>query len=451
LVFDWPDSTAIIPDTKCRQLREFLGCEWVAEEFMLTPAEVQEIYGVDVRQSFRAYSPGSSANAAAEAVQLMQSRQRNADQTVGEPEGLCCVWTCYNRRTGLAYEVLDGWPDFLREPAAPDAKLERFFPWFPVVLNEHYLPGDIWPVSDVRLLRDPQLEINRARQGLREHRHANRPKMAVPAGMLSAEDREKLVTHPANAVLELQALGPGQSVDDVLQPMKMPGIDPNLYDPSPAFQDILRVTGMQEANLGGTSNSTATEASVAEASRATAADAQMDDIDELLSQLARAGGQLLLLNVSAETVKRVVGPGAVWPQATSREVAQEILLEVEAGSAGRPNQARELANIVQLAPHLTLIPGLSPEWLLRQFLTRMDDRIRVEDAIVAGLPSISAMNQAAGRSQTEAGAGPNAPDSQGQEGADNAARPGQSNGPGPRPPEPRSPTAGAAAPTPLAR
>ena len=43
LVLDYPTSTAIIPDTNCRQLREFLGCGWVAQEYILFPEEIQEI------------------------------------------------------------------------------------------------------------------------------------------------------------------------------------------------------------------------------------------------------------------------------------------------------------------------------------------------------------------------------------------------------------------------
>lgn len=452
LTFDWPDSTAIIPDTKCRQLREFLGCDWVAEQFMLTPEEVQETYGVDVRTAFVGYvAEGQGGDTAAQVTAVMKRNEAGQQNEDGDC-ATCCVWVIYSRKDGLVYEVCHGWPDFLREPAPPEAKTERFYPWFPVVLNEHYLPGDIWPISDVRLLRDAQLEINRARQGLREHRLANRPMTAAAAGVLSPQDRDMLMRRPANAVVELQALQPGQSVADVLQPVSMPGIDPNLYDPSPAFQDILRVTGMQEANLGGTSNATATESSIADASRATGVDAQMDDMDELLTQLARYGGQLLLRNVGQDTVKRIVGPGAVWPVATASEVSEEVLLEVEAGSAGRPNQARELANLNMMLPNLVLIPGISPEWLAKQTLTRMDEKVQLEDAIVAGLPSISAMNQAAGRPPVApAPGGPDSPDNQGAAGQDNAPRASGAGGMGPRPPEPRNPTAGAAGPAPLNR
>ena len=48
LTFDYPDSTAIIPDPRCRTLRGFLGADWVAQEYLLTPDEIEEIYMVDI-------------------------------------------------------------------------------------------------------------------------------------------------------------------------------------------------------------------------------------------------------------------------------------------------------------------------------------------------------------------------------------------------------------------
>ena len=48
LQFSWPKPTAIIPDPRVVQLRDFLGCDWAAEEYILTVNEIKETYGVDV-------------------------------------------------------------------------------------------------------------------------------------------------------------------------------------------------------------------------------------------------------------------------------------------------------------------------------------------------------------------------------------------------------------------
>ena len=56
LTFDYPDSTAIIPDPRCRTLRGFLGADWVAQEYLLTPDEIEEVYMVDVGSGYHAYN-----------------------------------------------------------------------------------------------------------------------------------------------------------------------------------------------------------------------------------------------------------------------------------------------------------------------------------------------------------------------------------------------------------
>jgi hypothetical protein len=390
LTVDYPDSTAIIPDPRCQELRNFVGCRWVAEQFMLTGDEIKEVYNCEVDRS------GAVAYVRQDALsQIINRYDRSLGGETEAERAVYNVFQIYSRGDGIVYTVCEGYDDFLEEPRKPDVWLERFWPWFVFVKNEVYHAGSVFPPSDVRLIRDPQMEINRARQGLREHRRANRPKMASPAGMLNDEDKEKLKSHPANALIELQAIAPGQKVEDVLQTIKMPGIDPNLYDTTPGFEDIMRTVGTQEANLGGTSNATATESAIAEGSRNTNSSSEVDDLDMMLTEFARAAGQILMVETTPETVTEIVGPGAVWPKLSKEQIAKEVFLEVEAASTGRPNKAAETQNFQALAPLLMQIPGVSPDWLAREAIRRMNDRMDPEDAIISGMPSMASMNRAA--------------------------------------------------------
>jgi hypothetical protein len=437
LVVDYPDSTAIIPDPKCSQLRNFVGCGWVAELFMLSADEIKEVYNIDVSRSAATAYTRSDAMAAV-------TRYQSASE-VDQDRAVYCVFQIYSRTDGLVYTTCEGFDDFLEEPRQPDVWLERFWPWFVYVKNEVYHQGSVFPPSDVRLMRDPQMEINRARQGLREQRHANRPKMATPAGMLNDDDKTKLQNHPANALIELQALAPGQKVEDVLQPIKMPGIDPNLYDTSPAFDDVMRTVGTQEANLGGTSNATATESAIAEGSRSTSNASEVDDLDIMLTEFARASGQLLMVEVSVETVIQVVGPGAVWPKLTKEQIAKELILDVEAASTGRPNKAQETQTFQAIAPILMQIPGVSPDWLAKQAIRRMDDRLDPSEAIVSGLPSMASMTR--NPQPTGAPAG-QAPADQAGAGGGNAPRADRQVNAAARPPAQAPQQAAGAVPTP---
>lgn len=428
LMLSYPDSTAIIPDPKTKRLKGFVNADWVAEEFLLSADEIKETYNVDIAAAGTGAKQYQRLNSPFTQFSQFEPWAENSDNA------LYCVYEIYSKKDGLVYCVCDGYNDFLCEPSAPDVYTERFWPWFPLILNETYHPGSIYPVSDVRLIRDMQLEMNRSRQGLREHRIANRPKMVVSAGALDEEDVAKLQNHPANAILELNGLTPGQSVDQLLQPLKPPPIDPALYDVNGVFQDILRVAGAQEANLGGTSGASATETTIAESSRMSGQTSDVDELDELLSGIAQTSGQILLLELSAQTVMELVGPGAVWPEMTRATVAKDILLEVEAGSTGRPNKQAEVQNATQLVPILMQIPGINPEKLAREMIRRLDDRLDPTDLIEVGLPSIASLN----RTPQVSGAGPDGdPNQQGDRGGDKGrTEPRRPNGGGPTGPTP---------------
>lgn len=408
LVFDFPSSTSIIPDPKCIQLKDFVGANWVAQEFIMSNDDIKEIYGKDVSVGRKAIRKALGMS--------MPSFIKSED---------IVVYEIYCKKDNLKYVIAEGYPDFLVEPSEPYPCVERFWPFFTLSFNDIESDKDIYPISDSRLIQPMQKEYNRARQGLREQRHANRPKYIVPKGMLDDEDRAKLQAHPANAVLELNAVTPGTRVSDVIQPMALAGFDPMMYDTSMLFDDILKVVGSQEANMGGTggSSTTATEVSVAEGSRMSSVQSSIDDLDDMLSNMANAAGQVMLKYYNEDTVKQIAGVGAVWPLMDMQSISQEMFLEIEAGSSGRPNKAQEIANFERIAPLLMQIPGISPEWLAKQAITRLDDRMDISDAIMAGVPSIIAMNASTPPPGQQGGDAEEDPEQQGSEGGNKTERP----------------------------
>lgn len=431
LTFTYPNSTAIIPDTAIQQLRGFVGAEWVAEEYVLSRDRIKEVYKVDV-------GAGGGQAAAQPYVDVGGRFQRTENTQDQSEDAKFCVWEIYNRADGLVYVVCDGYPDYLVEPGKPDVQIERFFPWFPFVTNEIYDERTVFPPSDVTLIRDMQLEINRARQGLREHRRAARPKTVARKGVLEDDDKANITQSKAHAVIELQGLPEGMKVEDALMAFPGPQIDPNLYDTNAAYEDMLRVVGVQEANMGTTSGATATESSIAEGSRMTSVSSIIDDLDEFLTDIARTAGQILFAETDEPRVKEIVGPGAVWPQMSREQIAKEIFLDVEAASTGRPNKQQEIQNATQMMPLLLQIPGLSPEWLAREMLRRLDDRVDLTDAFAAGVPSIQAINAAKPMPGPGGPAEPgNEPQNQGARGANNtqSTEPPQQNI-APRAPQP---------------
>lgn len=411
LTFDFPQSTSVIIDPACTHLRTFTGAKWIAHEFVLTRADIQEIYDIDVKSA--------------------QSIDGITEVAPSEGNGYL-VWEVYEKKTGQVFTIMQGYQDYLREPASPDFYLNRFWPIFPLAFNELEVDGSehntIFPISDVQLMKPIQLEYNRAREALRRHRMANRPRHATPAGALSETDKANLAAAEGNTVIELQGMLPNDDIRQKLIPIPVVALDPQVYNTDLLFQDFLRVVGQQEANLGGTGGGTATESSIAEASRASSIASNVDDLDDLLTELAAEGGQVLLNQMSTETVKQIVGNGAVWPESDTEAIIEAMSLKIRAGSSGRPNRAMEIQNFERMVPFFMQIPGIKPEWVAREAVRRLDDSLDFTDAWIGNVPSMIAQNAMAQPAGPTPEQNPNA---QGNNGGQNApsAPASQSGGP----------------------
>ncbi len=414
-VFDFPKSTDILVDPCCSQLRGFIGARWIARKFDMDPKEVQEVYKVDVRNSYKSYTEDGKEKVAEGAADKGKAR----------------VYVVFDKKLQQTFAVCEGYPDFLAEPAAPRPQLERFWPVFVLSFNDveaesakpDAADASIYPPSDVHFLKSTQDGYNSARQGLREHRHANRPKYATAKGRLEEPDKAALQSHPANAIIELNALASGEKVADLLQRFDTVPIDPALYETASFMDDLYRAVGSHEAQLGGTSGDTATEVSVAESGRMESSSSNVDDLDEFLSETAHATGQLMLMELSPQTAMKLAGPGAQWPELNRQQIAEDLELQIKAGSSGRPNRAAELANMERGMPFLIQIPGLNPTRLGEKYsdlLELSDDGGK--DFFLPSMPSIVALNAMASKPSPQPGNGDPAsdPGAQGDAGAENA-------------------------------
>lgn len=417
LVFDWPQSTKVIPDKLTRSLVGFVGARHLTVEYLYTPDEVKELFGVDLKKGFKGYNASGRLEAAEDQGDLFGGGAGNDRPGTG----LACVWEHFDKASGLVYYLCDGHDGFLREPGPPDVYVDPFFPVYALTFNEVESEDDLFPPSDVTLLLDIQKEYNRSRDGKREHRQAARPRYVFPKGAIEEEDLAYLSGAAAFTATAIK-MPPDRKLSEFLQVVPVPGVDPNLYDVNEIVGDMSLVVGSQAALLGGSSKATATGDSIAAGASATADGSAVDDLDGFLTAVTRGGGQILMREMSQETVQRIVGPGALWPEQTLQEIADELFLEIEAGSTGKPNQAVEIANLEKLLPLLIQIPGINQQWLAKLAIRRLDDKIDLTDAFIDDLPSIVAQNRNA---QAQPGDPAAQPEAQGHNGAANGpAAPG---------------------------
>lgn len=404
LVFDFPRSTQIIPDMDCVHLKSFAGCSWVVHEMELTENRVEELYGIKISGQFAPVKANALST--------------NTDLS-GAPDK-ARVWEVQHKRGGQVFTIIEGYPTFVRKPGPPDIKIDRFWTLFPLVFNEVEHDTDVFPPSDVWQARHIQQEYNRSRDALREHRIAARPQYIAAKGRLSDGDKEKLRSGTAFELIEIDALNLNEDVAKLLQRKPVENVDPNMYEVASLYDDMLRSVGISRAEMGQPSGDVTATASTISANASTADAAEnTDDLDTLLSDLAQYGSQVLLQELSKETAMEIAGPGAVWPETaiTAAEVQKDLLLEVKAGSSGKPNKAQELANYERAMPTLLQIPNLDPiEAIAKPYLQLLD--IDLENALAEGTPSVVAVNAmmakvAMGGMGTGGPANPGAPNAQG--------------------------------------
>jgi len=420
LIIEFHQSTKIIPDKLTQSLVGFVGARHLTIEYLYTPDQVREVFNVDLGGKYNGYRNGTNddkkKNPAGTVTDI--DEDDSAPRAIGVGQGLVRVWKNYDKASGLVYYVADGYGDFLREPAAPDVFVEDFWPVYALTFNDVESETDLFPPSDVHLMVDQQQEYNRSRQGMREHRKAARPRYSYNKGVIEKEDAKDIANLEPFEVVGIN-LPQGLKLSDALDVVPVPGVDPNLYETGQLFTDIQLTVGSSEAQFGGVAKATATESAIAAGSAAASDQSSIDDLDAFLTSVSRASGQILLREMSEEQVKIVAGPGAVWPHLTLEEIADELFLEVEAGSSGKPNQQIELENWNKILPFLLQMPGIQPTWLARETLKRLDDKADLTEALTEGVPSIMAQN---GMAQVTSAGPESDPNAQGSQGSDNAPR-----------------------------
>lgn len=424
VVFDFKPTTSVLVDRACRSLHEFVGANRIAELLYLSPRQVQEQWGKDVQVE-------GTARYGEDGQELNFNGDRKGTASAGGgklaygwPEhAKVCVAIVYDKRAQLKYVVCDGYPDFLEEPETPWPPVKGFWPLaalkYQRVEVEKNKPKEgitIYGQSKVDLMRPMQCELNRSQEAKREHRVANRPGYIFNEQALDKDEAALLGGMAANTGLGLKKVPPDADLRGLIIPKPTMPLDPALYGREEVMNDVFLVVGSQSANLGmQQSNEKATGQAIAEQSRVTGVSSEVDEQDKFLSESMRIAGEMLLQAMPEATVLRKVGPGArgVWPLhqrgedgqqpagvLTIEDCLDQLIIKIEAASAGRANQALDIANFKEMWPSLLAAvqaKGLDMAPLLREqakilgFKFDLEEWLASAPALPAGMPGAMPM------------------------------------------------------------
>jgi hypothetical protein len=376
IVYDCLPSTSVLVDPNCKALKGFIGAKWIAIKYVLTVNDANAVFEAKIKSGSKDEGTGSKSNKA------------SMDPRAGVPEKgeeTVNVYEILDKNTRTHFFIADGHPDYLAEPEYLEPNVRGFWPVGAVTFND--VEADVcggqtpFPPSDVELVMDAQKETNRSREELKKHRKANAPSWLATRGLLSEDDKDAINNGDSHDLIELQNVPQGMKNSDVFTPKPQVPINPVVYDTSPQMQDAQLTTGNPQESLGGANGKTATGDQINEQNRMTVTSSNIDDMDDLLTWIARVSGEMMIQGFSMQTVQRIAGPGGVMPQMPEdrQMFLAAVVLTTKAASSGRPNKALDIRNWQMVAPILQQA-GANPQFMVRKTLDIVDSNINVEEA-----------------------------------------------------------------------
>lgn len=311
--------------------------------------------------------------------------------TKEEEQCYYCVHEIWNYHQKTIFTWCQGEEGWCRQPYQPTGLGKRWYSFFALCFNP--IDGQFYGVADVELLIGLSDEYNETRSKFAEHRKYSIPINVIRAGGGMSEDDINNIkkAQPGDTVV-VQG-DPGVPISNELQSIAGPPIDPAMYDVTPIRADIELVSGAMDAARGNVLKAkTATEAEIMNQGLTSRTDERRDTNEDMIQSMAQYAAEIVLQELDTETVVRLAGPKAVWPDENQRHVLDLINIDIRAGSTGKPNKMRDREQWIQIMPIIQAAMekvmalrqgGMSDMAdamveLLRETLSRFDERIDID-------------------------------------------------------------------------
>lgn len=417
MFFDFPLHRNMIMDPKAVSWSDLNSAAWLCELHSLTKKEIKARWPKFDITKLDNSSSGEKGKVSAQPIRE-ESNSSKATARGMSKEDFYRVYEYSSKTDGLVYWFIDGCDEYLDEPDVPNVDVEGFFPYQNLIFNTNENEDDTTPVSDVSKMEDAQIALNQKRQWSLDHTKHSLPKYWSVAGALDDEAKAALKTaDEVGLVILLKNVIENGKLSDLLQKVETTGLDPNQYATYEQLQDITMSTNASQAQVGNSAKGTATAASISQGAFTQVTDVKKSAVDKLLKWIARRSSQVMQMELSTETVQDIVGRGAIWEESTREDIYKEVMLGIEAGSSGLPNQAEELMKAEKILPLLVQNMNIDPMWLAEKMVELLDSKVDLSEAIVDSpafaveQATAEAMSGAGGANQVMGGA--NAPVLQG--------------------------------------
>jgi hypothetical protein len=399
LVIDRVLTENLLIDPSVCEFWDYLDADWICQIIPMKRAQAEALYQKNLSAA-KIYQPGQSEGAHRRAKRLA-SMQLNAGSAPVSDDQQIAVLEIWDRTTQRIYTMVEGSPEWLREPYTPTRAGGRWYPFF--LLPYQVVDGQFVGPSLVDLTERLQEEHNEARDRFNQHRD-----LCIPGWVASSDINEKTIKkHSDSRFGEITIVDTeGKPLNQVIIPRGHPKIDPIVYDTSAVRYDWEQVTGLQDAARSTVVRpKTATEANILQRALSGRVFEFKDQIEDWLQEIAQYSAQLLLQELTKEQVERCMGapitkttvvdnkPVTViektydWPTLTKDHIFDMVDLRIRAGTTGAPDGIEEKEGWLAVLPMITNLSilmqnlqakGMDYEHirnLLQETLLRYDDRI----------------------------------------------------------------------------
>lgn len=345
---------------------DFYNSQWVAQRVYMSTDDINDRWQLNDEdwEKIDEVSKGKNKRDSHD-YDDPSTRDSQDDQ---ELNGSHAVWEMWDKPSNRRYVWVQGMSRFLVNEVVK-MTWHKFFPFFPLVFNR--VTGRFLPMSDVRLQRPLQEEINTKRTHEREAQAAAYPRYMVGAGALEPEEKEKLENARPFAVVELKR---PDEVKKYFENIAADPPDPLLYDTSKAIRELEISAGIPQQAAGGVGGAEfATEAAIANQQMGVQSDRRKTIIEDMIRDINECVIELALQLFPEENIRQLAGPAAVWPLVDRDHLYRQLHVTIEPGMSGKPDQGKVLEKwlgIKDILAGLGLIPN--PITIARKITEELD-------------------------------------------------------------------------------
>lgn len=403
LVIDRVLSDRFLLDPSVVEFFDYADADWMAEIIPMKRCDAEARYNFDL----------SGAKTYKHSNQKPDDRRIASGSSKNGEDDQIAVVEIWDKATQRIYTMAEGCDFWLREPFSPPKVGERWYPYF--ILPFQVVDGEVIGPSLVDLTEKLQEEHNEARNRFNKHRD-----LCVPGYIASSDTSEKNLKNFARSV-SVEGFGEivlldteGKPLNQMIAAKQHPPIDPTVYDTTTVRYDWEQVTGMQDAARSTVVQpKTATEASIMNQALSGRVAEFRDQLEDWLQEINNYAAQLLLQELTAPQVERIMGPHGMevintpagsmevqqpsydWPELTRDEIFDMIEMRIRAGTTGAPDKLEQQENWTKVMPVITDLvsrimqtraTGMDAtpfENLLRETIKRFDERLEIEDFMPA--------------------------------------------------------------------